>query len=247
MRYVWKKSSLWTLLFCVSLIVGCSGRTAYLDRREERDPDVKKALVKKKGNDIEGAIKYYQKALDRKSTMALPHLELGILFDDQKKDYVRAIYHYQRYLELRPNVEEKKIDIVKRLIKFAELSFAASLPDRPSSAVEQIASLQKENDLLKEQFNELRNGPGSGSSKGQANKGTNRKPYKPSRSDLVGAEAPAKKSVQKYLVQSGDTLSRIAKKMYNDPEKADLIYRANRNVLKSRDALKIGETLIIPQ
>ena len=39
--------------------------------------------------------------------------------------------------------------------EFARLSFAASLPDRPSSAVDQIAALQKENRTLKGRIEEL--------------------------------------------------------------------------------------------
>ncbi|MEM7391976.1 MAG: tetratricopeptide repeat protein, partial [Verrucomicrobiota bacterium] len=67
-------------------MTGCGGRAAYLDDREERDPDVKKALARKKANDIEGAIASYQKAIERHPNMALPHLELGILFDDREKN-----------------------------------------------------------------------------------------------------------------------------------------------------------------
>ena len=223
---------------------------AYLDRREERDPDVKKALAKKKANDIGGAIKLYQKALDRKPTMALPHLELGILFDDKKKDYVRAIYHYQRYLELRPNAEEKKIEIVKRLIDIAEMSFAASLPDRPSSAIRQIAALKKENELLKQKFEDFgvishpagtpKANPKKNGSDKKTNPGRRSRPVAPD-------DGHPKPPVDKYLVQSGDNLSSIARTMYNDPDKWELIYKANRNTLSSPSALKIGQTLIIPQ
>lgn len=49
-----------------------------------------------------------------------------------------------------------------------------------------------------------------------------------------------------YTVRSGDTLSRIAKIYLGSEAKAEEIYRANRDRLRSPDDLKIGQKLRIP-
>jgi len=49
-----------------------------------------------------------------------------------------------------------------------------------------------------------------------------------------------------HTVVSGDTLGAIAKKYLGSITKADAIYQANRDVLKSADDLKIGQVLRIP-
>lgn len=49
-----------------------------------------------------------------------------------------------------------------------------------------------------------------------------------------------------YTVQSGDSLSRIAKSYYGSSRHADAIFDANRDQLRSPDALKIGQVLLLP-
>lgn len=49
-----------------------------------------------------------------------------------------------------------------------------------------------------------------------------------------------------YTVQSGDTLSEIAERFYGESRFADFIFRANRSTLRSKNDLKVGQTLIIP-
>ena len=49
-----------------------------------------------------------------------------------------------------------------------------------------------------------------------------------------------------HKVASGDTLGAIARKYLGSITKADAIYQANRDVLKSPDSLKVGQVLRIP-
>lgn len=53
-----------------------------------------------------------------------------------------------------------------------------------------------------------------------------------------------KAGVQKYTVQSGDSLSKIAKHFYGDAQKFTVIARANN--IENPDLIKIGEELEIP-
>ncbi len=51
---------------------------------------------------------------------------------------------------------------------------------------------------------------------------------------------------QTYVVQSGDTLSKIAQKYYGDPALYDKIFQANRDVLKDPNKIFPGQKLKIP-
>lgn len=59
------------------------------------------------------------------------------------------------------------------------------------------------------------------------------------------ALASAAKS-QTHTVVKGDTLGKIAKKYLGSATRADDIYKANTDVLKSKDALAVGQVLRIP-
>ncbi|HEX4389734.1 MAG TPA: LysM peptidoglycan-binding domain-containing protein [Steroidobacteraceae bacterium] len=51
---------------------------------------------------------------------------------------------------------------------------------------------------------------------------------------------------QTYVVQSGDSLSKIAQKYYGDASLYDKIFQANRDVLKDPNKIQVGQKLRIP-
>jgi len=62
------------------------------------------------------------------------------------------------------------------------------------------------------------------------------------------AAAEAKKVIKKHVVVSGDTLSGIAKKYYDDAGKYMVIYKANKNLIGDNpDLIKPGMDLVIPE
>ena len=50
-----------------------------------------------------------------------------------------------------------------------------------------------------------------------------------------------------YVVVSGDSLSKIAKREYGDAQKWPKIYEANRNIIKNPDLIYPGQELRIPE
>ncbi|MCX6996325.1 MAG: hypothetical protein NTV49_04400, partial [Kiritimatiellaeota bacterium] len=135
------------------LIPACDRNAATLDHEEDRDTFVQRALERKRAQQPDEAIHLFMQALERKPRLARAHLELGLLYDRSKEDYLRAIYHYQRYLELRPQAEKKHL--IEDMIRQARLSFAAGLPNPPPGAVERMALMQKEIDSLRHHVNAL--------------------------------------------------------------------------------------------
>jgi len=73
----------------------------------------------------------------------------------------------------------------------------------------------------------------------------------PDFSDVTGGSsstAPqAPGSARTYTVVAGDSLSKIAKKLYGDANKWRQIYEANRDLIKNPDLIKPGQTFKIPE
>lgn len=62
-----------------------------------------------------------------------------------------------------------------------------------------------------------------------------------------GAPVQKKEKEKKvYVVEKGDTLQKISKKMYGTTKRWKVIFEANKNVLKSPDMIKPGQKLVIP-
>src|SRR5262245_23805067 len=67
----------------------------------------------------------------------------------------------------------------------------------------------------------------------------------------ASAPAAAPSSAQQkqeklYTVKAGDTLSKISKEVYGDPNKYQKIFEANRDQLENPDKIKVGQVLKIP-
>ena len=62
----------------------------------------------------------------------------------------------------------------------------------------------------------------------------------------VSAEK-ASDTVRVYVVQGGDSLSKIAKKFYGDATSWKQIYEANRDLVKNPDVIQPGWKLRIPE
>lgn len=65
-------------------------------------------------------------------------------------------------------------------------------------------------------------------------------------SAVVGAGGTGEWSSRTYTVEKGDTLSKIAKEMYGDANKYQVIFEANKPMLKDPDKIYPGQVLRIP-
>ncbi len=105
-----------------AFLAGCGGGG---EAREENHPMMRRALALKHANDTDGAIATYTRHLDRNPGTARAHLQLAMLFDQEpREDFVRAVYHYERYLEFGHDAKTR--EYAEELLKRARLSDAAS-------------------------------------------------------------------------------------------------------------------------
>lgn len=236
------------LLFaCAALLLACRpAGVRDLDAMEEEDPRMVRALQLRRAQNIDGAIAEYEGILDKDPRMAKAHLQVGLLYDEYRQDYIRAIYHYRRYLELRPEAEKR--DLIEDLARHAALSYAASLPDRPSAAIAEIAGLKTQITGLERDLQDAQRRIGELSEALRRHRERAESAGRPTEAARTPAAQPAAPSEpETYTVRSGDTLSRIAQRVYNDGSRWKVIYDANRDVLKNPQDLQVGQTLRIPR
>jgi len=226
---------------------GCGPQAARLDAADENNPLLRRARARRRIQDIDGAIALYNRALERYPRLARAHLEVGSLYATKKKDYVRAIYHFQRYLELRPDTQKRKL--IEDWIRRAELALAAEIKTRSSGVPVELARLREENRRLTQRvkelsarIEELMRGAAAETPSGKKEEAPPSKvkelpPPRPT---------PAYPEVKVYRVRRGDTLSSIAARFYGDRTKWRRIYEANRNILDSPESLRVGQRLVIP-
>ncbi len=195
------------------------------------------------------------------------HMEAGRLYLKVKNDPIIAIYHFQKYLEAKPNTEQAPM--VKGLIDTAKKEFARTLPGQPYHGeydrldmLDQIRTLTAENAALRQQLG-LVHPALANTSPGQNGIALNGLPPSPSENiataplnpaNIKGATATTTNptatakpgAARTYTVQAGDTLARISTKMYGSSTKWKDIYDANQDQLPSPKALKAGQVLKIP-
>lgn len=226
----------------LALAAGCRQNAGTLDATERAEPMMQKAMEQTRAGDVQGAVRTYHEVLDRHPDMARAHLDLALLLHDHLKDHIVAVYHYQRYLELRPEAEKKSM--IENRIRLAKQALAASLVGQEAGAPLQVAQLEKENLLLKSQVAELtrqleltRRPAGTRLDAPAAPAATTPRPRQP---------APPAAGPRRYTVRSGDSLRSIAIAAYGNGDRWKEIWSANRVALKDANRLVVGQTLVIP-
>ncbi|MDD2764547.1 MAG: LysM peptidoglycan-binding domain-containing protein [Opitutaceae bacterium] len=259
------------LLLLLLLAAGCESSDRLALGPEGGDPQYRRGQQLLKQGRNQEALGAFLKVIERRGDGAPEsHLEAGLLYQQHLKDPIVAIYHFRKYVELRPN--SRQVDLVRQRIDAAMRDFARTLPAQPLESqvaklelMGRIDALQKENLQLKEQIAALYQGgagtrgpaavppdeaapspaitrgplftpPGGNSTKVAA------KPAPAARVPAVSAPA----SGRRHVVAQGETLYKIAQRYYGSGSKWPEILEANRDVLKSENAVRPGMELRIP-
>ena len=235
MRMIYLPLFMATLILC-----GCNKDAQGLDEKEERNVLVKQGLAYMEIKDWNKAETAFKQALENNPKMARPHLDLALIYQQYKLNYVHAIYHYDRYLELRPNSEKTEfIKEQKRKVERALANHYVGQSKDIRQAEAQLKQVQQENAALKQQLAALKKTISSQSAAVAS------APTEPKLIKRTVTERKPNPHHQIYTVIAGDNLTKIAKKFYGDDD-YDAIYQANKDRMKSPGDLRVGQTLVIP-
>jgi tetratricopeptide (TPR) repeat protein len=145
-------------------LAGCgdSDRLSYASETDE--PAYREGVALEKTGRTQEALSAFLKVIEKRGDDAPEsHLEAGLLYQQHINDPLSAIYHFKKYLAIRPNSPQAAL--VKQRIDSAVREFARTLPAQPLEnqfeRVDLIAAMDKlkmENELLKQQNADLRAG-----------------------------------------------------------------------------------------
>lgn len=208
---------------------------------------------------IEEALSAFHRVIDARRDAAESHLEAGYIYLRTMKDPVRAIYHFDRYLQFKP--QSPQAAQVRQLIETAQKEFARQLPAQPYQGdleridlMELVKALKQENESLKrdlvaaeKRVSQLENviGQARRVPQPQTETAAVRQPQPASPANRTTPPNPADVP-RTYTVQSGDTLTTISRRFYGTPSRWLDIYQANRDRLSSENALRVGQEIRIP-
>jgi tetratricopeptide (TPR) repeat protein len=210
----------------------------------------------------EEALSAFLRVIDARRDAPESHFESGYIYLNALKDPVRAIYHFDRYLQFKP--QSPQAGQVRQLIETAQKEFARQLPAQPYQGdldridlMELVKNLKLENDSVKRELAIARNrveklenvlGDARRVPSAQTNVTQSQRPrVAPSQQQTSPQAAPNPATAPRtYTVLSGDSLSSISRKVYGTPSRWIDIYQANRDRLSSENALRVGQEIRIP-
>jgi tetratricopeptide (TPR) repeat protein len=230
------------ILAVVAVAAGCRQPTlAERDELERNDPAIQAAWAASQTGSLEVAEAHYDAIIIKRPDLARAHLDQAMLLMTADEKPLKAIYHFMRYLELRPDTERK--ELIGRNVRLLTAMLTSKVTrSRISQLEQQVAILQVENQALRLG---VQPAPLRPASPGTVLPALVVPPLSVPAPAVGPAPAPPARP-RTYTVQSGDSLTRIAQKLYGDGAKGDRIYQANRGKLKSMNALKEGQVLVIP-
>ena len=240
------------------LLFGCTSELPEVPPEKDEKHYLRGTSLMREGREEE-ALSAFLRVIEKRPDAAESHLKAGEIFLNQIKDPIAAIYHFRKYLELKP--KSPKAGLVRQLIETGQKWFARSLPAEPFEdnlerldLMELINTVKSENFHLKRkvlrlerQIEEMGAEDRSAISVGP---GEN-EPVEPSSTEAEEDDHPvaatrAESIPEFYIVEPGDNLTRISMKVYGTPGRWMDIFQANRDRLPSPHDLKVGDELRLP-
>ncbi len=146
---------------------GCGDSERFSYASETDEPNYREGQSLLKAGRRQEALSAFLKVIDkRRDDAPESHLEVGLLYAQHINDPLSAIYHFRKYLALRPN--SPQAPLVRQRIDAAIRDFARTLPAQPLDStqlqrVDLVATLDRlkqENEALKQQLADARAGRG---------------------------------------------------------------------------------------
>ena len=110
-----------------------------------------------KAGRTEEALSAFIRVIDARRDAPESHFEAGYIYLNSMKDPIKAIYHFDRYIQFKP--QSPQATQVRQLIETAQKEFARQLPAQPYQGeldridlMDLVKSLKLENDSLKREL-----------------------------------------------------------------------------------------------
>lgn len=143
-----KYFSLTALLAVLLTFAACQPPQQGLDAEDERNPYFRKAAKLAADGNFHGAISEYEKALQANPKVHKAHIEIGVLYADKLNDSIGACYHFQKYIDARPDAPN--LAQVQTYLDKSEIDFALKRQNSPAQNAQEFAQISKENIELKQ-------------------------------------------------------------------------------------------------
>lgn len=145
-------------------LAGCTDSDRVKTAAEVDEPAYREGQDLLKAGRRQEALSAFLRVIDKRGDDAPEsHLSVGLIYAEQIKDPLSAIYHYRKYLALRPN--GPLTAQVRQRIDAATREFARTLPAQPLESqlqrVDLVAALDRlkqENEALKEELADVKAG-----------------------------------------------------------------------------------------
>lgn len=145
-------------------LAGCTDYDRVKTAAEIDEPAYREGQALLKSGRRQEALSAFFKVIDKRGDDAPEsHLEIGLLYAQHINDPLSALYHFKKYLSLRPN--SPQAPLVRQRIAAATREFARTLPAQPLEnqlqRVDLVAALDKlkqENEALKQELADLKAG-----------------------------------------------------------------------------------------
>ncbi len=152
----------------VLLLAGCAENDRVKTAAEIDEPAYREGQALLKSGRRQEALNAFLRVIDKRGEDAPEsHLEIGLLYAQHINDPLSAIYHFKKYLALRPN--SPQAPLIRQRIDAATREFARTLPAQPLEnqlqRVDLVAALDKlkqENEALKQELADVKAGRASG-------------------------------------------------------------------------------------
>jgi LysM repeat protein len=247
----WKNLLRWCLVVvgCLALW-SCTPSGGVTD--EEKEPQFLIGRSRVNAMDYQGAIEAFEQALETNPRSAAAHFELGILYAEKEESPATAIYHYEKFLQLRPEANNAET-IRQHIFRLKQELAKGVLPIPPSTEIQrQLEQLAAENRRLRDDLERLRSAPPPDARTNrtvvQAHGGASNPTVYPSSAGRALANSTVATrtgrlggATRTHRVQAGETPMAIARR-YN--VKLDSLLTANPGLNPRR--LQVGQNLIIP-
>jgi LysM repeat protein len=238
-------------LCCLLLLAACDWKSAEVIN-EENERAFQRARTFQREGRLEEALSAYLQVIDLRRDAAESHFEAGYLFLREMQDPVRAIYHFQRHLELRP--EGRQNAHVRELIETAQKLFVRQLPASPFrhdmnrlDLMEQLEAERTQSANLQARLTETeRNLQRLEIALANATAGRAPVANVSQTRSAVSPEITPQAVPNIHRVEVGDTLSSISRRYYGTPNRWMEIFEANRDRMASPNAVRVGMEIRIP-